>query len=491
MASLRRLTTERAAYAILFMLLFAMASGPALDPDMFWHIRLGQQSLETGEFVYADGFSHTAAGSTHKNHSWLAQPVMALIWRAAGHLGMTLYVAGLAVTGMAALYRAGGGSVYISGFALVLGGACAAAFWSPRPQMFTFCFSALLLLLLRSLKRGSGPPRWILPLLMWLWASLHGGYIVGYVIIAAFLVGESLNRVSGLREDAMAWPRIRRLFGWALLSLALLPISPLGLDVFTAPLETLGISGLRDFIQEWGSPDFAQPRSWPLIALICALLATSRASRRRLDFGEWLLIGGTLVMALVSARHVSLFVVAALPALCADFYAICQRKGWILPTRQLESPMRSALNAMLIGLVALGTLAHLAYVSSQDTIDEVMAMHYPLGAVAYLKAAELDGKLFNSYNWGGYLLLALPEHPVFIDGRADLHRDTLPEYVAAYGTGAWAEVFARHDIGIALIERGGLLDQRLSVDTGWRQVYADALTSVYARDTTGPGGGSP
>ncbi len=489
---LRRLTTERAAVAILVMLLFAMACRPALDPDMWWHIRLGQQSLETGAFVYADSFSHSAAGQVHKNHSWLAQVVMALAWQAAGHLGMTLFVAALAVAGMLALYWAGGGSVYASGFALALGAACAAAFWSPRPQMFTFFFSALLMLLLRSMKREGGAPIWSLPLLIWLWANLHGGYIVAGLFIAGHALGEGLNRVFGGRESAISGPRLMRLCGWALLSLAVLPIHPLGLDVFNAPFETLGISGLREYIQEWGAPDFAQPMNWPLVILFCALLATSRASRRGIDLGEWLLVGGTLAMALVSARHVSLFVVAALPILCADLDALCQRKGWVIPRRKAETPLRAALNALLISLVALGTLAHVAHVTSRATLNEALALNYPVGAVEHLKDSQLDGRLFNSYNWGGYLLFNLPEYPVFIDGRADLHRDTLPDYVAAaFGAPAWDEIFARRDIGIALIETGGLLDQGLEADVRWRQIYRDALASVYALDYARQGSDAP
>ncbi len=488
---MRRLTTERAAVLIVFLLLFAMASRVAVDPDMWWHIRLGRQSIETGDIVYADRFSHTKMGSIHKNHSWLAQVVMALLWRQGGHLGLTVFVSSLAVGGMVFVYLGGRGSIYMQGFVLVLGSACAAAFWSPRPQMFTFLFAALLFFLLQRLKRRGRTPVWSLPVLMWLWANLHGGYMVGYLFISAFVLGEWLNRLLGAGESVVALPRVKRLCWVTLLSLALLPINPLGLDVFTAPFETLGISGLRDFIQEWQSPDFAQPAAWSFVILAVALLGASWAGGRRFDFSEFLLAGGTMFMALFSARHLSLFAITAAPVIATHFDAILERKGGRITRRAVETPIRLALNIALVFLVALGTVAHVAYVSRPETVDQSLALNYPVAAVEYLKATAFEGKLFNSYNWGGYLILKSPNFPVFIDGRTDLHRDSLAEYTAAFGTPAWTEVFARHEIDIALIETGGPLAWRLAADENWQQVYQDDVASIYTLIGGDRGGEGP
>ena len=477
---LRRLTTERAALMILAPLLLAMSSRPALDPDMFWHIRLGQQSIASGDFVYLDSFSHTRAGSVHKNHSWLAQVVMARIWQAGGHAGMTLYVAALAAGGMLLLCLASRGSVYLRAFVLVLGAASAAVFWSPRPQMFTFFLAALLVLLLRRWQHGERAPLYCLPLLMWLWANLHGGYVVGYLFIGAYILGAFLDCLARRCEPAVDRSQLKRICLWTLVSLALLPIHPLGLDVVSAPLDTLGIANMRELILEWQSPDFSQPRTWPLVTLLIALIAAGKASGGRLNLSELLLLGGTLFMALVSARHISLFAIAAVPVVCADLDAALGRKGWQIPQRCLETPLRAAVNLALVCLVALGALAHLAYVTSGETLRRTLAMNYPAGAVAYLKAAPLAGKLFNSYNWGGYLLLELPEYAVFIDGRADLYGDLLSEYaVAAYGAPGWEDVFSEHGIEIALIESASPLAARLDEDGRWRSAYQDEVASVY------------
>ena len=481
-AMLRRLTTERTAIIIVFLLLFAMASRVAVDPDMWWHIRLGQHIRETGESVYADPFSHTHTGVVHKNHSGLAQVLIYVCWSVGGHLGMTLFVSITAVGGMLLIHQAGRGSIYMQGFVLVLGAACASAFWSPRPQMFTFVLAATLLLLLKRLKRRGSAPLWLLPLLMWFWGNLHGGYIIGYVFIIAYVVGEWLNNVVGVNEPALAPNLIRRLCGVFLLSLLLLPLNPLGLSVFTVPFETVAISGLRSLIQEWQPPDFTQPITWSVVLLLALFLASVWASRLRFDVSEWLLVAGTLIMALHAGRNISLFAIATVPAVTTHLDDVLTRKGWTIRSRTRETPCRVALNLALISLVALGALAQVRYVSSANTVDNTLELNYPVSAVQYLNASNLEGNIFNSYNWGGYLISEAARFPVFIDGRTDLYRDFLAEYTAAaFGTPAWSDVLARHDIGIVLIETDGALAARLDTATDWQRAYRDAMSSIFVR----------
>ena len=477
---MRRLTTERAAIIIVHLLLIALASRVAIDPDMWWHLRLGEGILDGGKFVYADSFSHTLAGGPHKNQNGFAQLLMVACWRAGGHKGMTLFTAILAVGGMHLVYRAGRGSIYMQGFVLVLGATCAAAFWSPRPQMFTFVGAAALLFWLRRLKAHGDAPLWPLPLLLWFWGNLHGGYIIGYVFIAGFVLGEWLRRLTG--GAGLAPQVLRRLCGFTLLSLLLLPINPLGASVYTAPFETLAIPGLRSFIQEWQPPDFAQPITWSLVGLLALLLLSAFASGRRIDISAWLLAGGTLFMALYSSRHLSLFAIAAVPLLTSQMDDCLARIGWTLARRETEAPSRVALNLALICLVAVGTLAHVNHVSSASTVARAIARNYPVGALPVLKAETSRGRLFNSYNWGGFLIFHAPGIPVFIDGRTDLYRDALGEYIsAATGGPGWRAVFAGHDIGIALIEADSPLAGQLELAADWAVGYQDVVARVYLR----------
>ena len=481
LSCLLSLTTERCAKLIVFALLAAMASRVSLDPDMWWHLRLGEQIANGGAPVYADVYSHTRLGEIHYNHSWLAQAVMFGAWRLAGHLGLTALTSTLATAGMFFLYRAGRGGIYAQGFVLVFGAACAAAFWSPRPQMFTFLFSAVLIFILFDLKRrGRDRLWWLLPL-MWLWGNCHGGYIIGYGLIAAFVTGEAMNRALALGERRAAPGTIRKLAAIALLSLLAMPLNPLGLEVFAVPFDTISVAGLRQYILEWQSPDFSQANTWGFLILLFLLVASTLASRRRPDATESILVLGALAMALLSARNLSLFAVVATPIASHRLDLALKRRAWSIPRREREAPARVVINLILLAMVCLGTWLHIAQVTSENTVKMAAARNYPVEAARQLTAAALEGKLFNSYNWGGYLIFAAPGQPVFIDGRADLHRDALADYVSALGSPGWRDIFEKWDIAIALIETTSSLAAQLEAAEDWRRHYADDVASVYVR----------
>jgi hypothetical protein len=68
--------------------------------------------------------------------------------------------------------------------------------------------------------------------------------------------------------------------------------------------------------------------------------------------------------------------------------------------------------------------------------------------VDYLEENPPNGKLFNSYNWGGLLMFLLPNIPVFVDGRTDLYGDDfLREYFRSYlGASDWRDILEEYDI---------------------------------------------
>jgi hypothetical protein len=106
-----------------------------------------------------------------------------------------------------------------------------------------------------------------------------------------------------------------------------------------------------------------------------------------------------------------------------------------------------------------------------------------VNAVEYLKVEKPPGKLFNSYNWGGYLIWALPEYPVFVDGRTDLYNDELIEQWMEIMNAkkGWQVLLARFGIGVILIENGSTLDRALQVERGWERIYKDPLAVIYKK----------
>ena len=107
----------------------------------------------------------------------------------------------------------------------------------------------------------------------------------------------------------------------------------------------------------------------------------------------------------------------------------------------------------------------------------------PVAAAQAVAQASPPGRLFNSYNFGGYLVWALRDYPVFVDGRTDLYNDEIiSEWLAAMrAEPGWAEILDRRGIGVVLVEPDAPLAAVLEGEAGWEVLYRDALAVVYWR----------
>jgi hypothetical protein len=111
---------------------------------------------------------------------------------------------------------------------------------------------------------------------------------------------------------------------------------------------------------------------------------------------------------------------------------------------------------------------------------------FPVRAVERLSEIGTSGPVFNQMHWGGYLLYAAPDIPVFIDGQTDFYGEELArEYLMAVnGQAGWHDVLDRHGVEWTLIGTRQPLAQLLALDAEWSRVYADRVAVVYRRDAT-------
>jgi len=219
--------------------------------------------------------------------------------------------------------------------------------------------------------------------------------------------------------------------------------------------------------------------------LLFATLGAAGTSPRRLTWTEFLLVSGTAFLALTAARNMAVFAVAATPVLTIHLDALLTARGWVLRPLASATPRMAFVNALLIGLVSLVVLLYgLGLFIDEDKVREAMALSLPVDAVEALNEAAPAGNLFNSYNWGGYLSLFAPDHPVFVDGRTDLYGDeflTQQYYRAAVGAPGWQDTLRRYDIGAVLIEPESGLAYTLREDSNWRAAYEDDLAVLFVR----------
>ncbi|MEP7357174.1 MAG: hypothetical protein ABI847_08040 [Anaerolineales bacterium] len=488
---MRALTLPRLALALVFVGIFAMAFRPSVDTDTWWHLRAGAWMVAHGQVLTHDAFSTTRLGQAWINHSWLSQIPMYLAWQALGYAGLNLFTAALVTAAFWFVYRQCEGSAYLKAFCLILAAAASAVFWSARPQLTSFLLVSIFACLVWEFRWRGRNRLWLLPPLMLLWVNLHGGFAIGFILLLVTLAGQVIDRLLHAGQPGvLGWRGLGALALATAGCLVVVPLNPYGFQLYLYPLRTVSIGVLQNFIQEWQSPNFHMLGAQVFVWLLLATLAAIGLSRRRMLFTDLALLGAFTYLALLAGRNIAMAALIAAPILTrhmaawlSDLHAEHPRLAAVLdPTP--SAGRWPVLNWALLGLALLAALLKVADASLPSTNEMALAAYLPMKAADFVQQAQPPGPMFNSYNWGGYLVWRLyPDYPVFVDGRTDLYDDALlTEYLdVAAGRSDYASVLAKYGIKLVFVEQDSLLADRLLGDPAWRQLYRDERAVVYER----------
>ena len=131
------------------------------------------------------------------NHEWLAEVTTALAYDCAGGLGLVVLKVSLLAFAFYFLSRAisSQGAAPVGRYALLAVAAVASIgrIQTMRPQIFSFTATALLLLLLTRSAPVSLLRSVSIAALFAVWANLHGGWIVGLLILALWVASQVLS----------------------------------------------------------------------------------------------------------------------------------------------------------------------------------------------------------------------------------------------------------------------------------------------------------
>ena len=464
------------------ILVFALGARLVIDTDVWWHIRAGATTLDSG-VIRHDPFSFTKAGVAWIDHSWGSEVIMNLLWRLLGYGGLELMTGALALVGGWLVFRMSRGGTYLRALAVALASLTASIFWTPRPQMFSYALTAAVLYVLY-LRRARGiDALWLLPVLMLAWANLHGAFAIGFVMIAATIVGESLeNLVARDERGHLGWTAVRKLTLVGAVSVAAVCVNPYGPRLLGVPFATAGGS-FTGQIEEWQAPDFARAGFWPFGVMLALLIVSLVVSRKRAGWTDLILCAVATLLALSAGRNVSIFAVVVTPVLTYHLGGLLEERGWVVrPMRRASRPV-AALNAVLILIV--GGIAATFVLEPFDSgkLEAAKRSTLPVDAVSYLQEHPPNGRLFNEYAFGGYLIYALPDVPVFVDGRSDLYGGAfLDEYLSiSSGAPGWERQLERYGVGTVLVPRFSGLSTVLRDSADWKVAYEDGLASVFER----------
>lgn len=403
--------------------LFAIKSFLYVDPDFGWRIKTGEYILENG-IPKKDIFTYTMPSFPFVDHAWSLDVMVAKLYPTVGQLGLAIaaaifpllgiwlvmstrrtqkngdYLAKVRFSFFRKRFTLSISSLGFFAFApFLLGVSILLLFAGIRVQVVSWLlFSILISVSMRD--EIWQKAKFIAPLIFLLWANVHGSFLAGIVALFLILV---LRLFRTKRFVAFDW----LIF---LACIAATFINPYQSGVWREAWSSASDSKLRWSIVEWMPAlmvfDFS------MIMFISLSLSLAWRYRRKYQLEEIGLYLFFLAQAILSRRHLPLWVVVAVPFTIEGFYFLSREAskykfGLERFLILYKITWVASLAAFCVGIV-------FAIVGASYLNDEEF---YPKEAVAYLFDNPPQGEVFSEYGWGGYLVWKMPGRKVFIDGR--------------------------------------------------------------------------
>ncbi|MDP1653400.1 MAG: hypothetical protein Q8L56_11840 [Rhodocyclaceae bacterium] len=463
------------------------------DPDFYWHIKTGEYLLLSWPLPGADVFTYTHTGSPWGLSEWLAQIVLYLVFTTTGYFGMAVWVAVLCAFCGWVTYLNCRKQMVNPVHAIIVAGVCSLFLITaaPRPYLFTFVFfSATLFVLLEFKYFRRDRLLALLPATQLLWANTHGGFFLGLVLVFLFAGSEWL-RYRLKSEGALDAVRLRKLSLWAAVSLSITLVNPEFIQLWWYPIWGTLISGDVSTINEWQSPSFHVPITQGFLALVLFFFAVQARAKHRPDLTEIVVPLVFIAGAFVSVRNMPLAALALAPFLAISLgHRTCPATTGSRDSAAYQKPLADD-HALLINwilLVVAGLALALSYPAQRKKQEAAVANYMPVGAADFLAANHISGRMFNSYQYGGYLVFRLyPAQQVFIYGKSIIYRDDRDDFIRIHdailgGRSNWKALFDRYDIDYVVCESNVALRQLLLQEGRFRLVFDDGNHSVLLKD---------
>ncbi len=478
---------EYLALLALLITFFGYFSIQVWDIDFWLHIASGRYIVETGAIPDHDPFgiysSVDAWGQIVLKSQWLGQVFLYEIHHYLGLDGVIVWRAALLTACLWLVYwrcRLVNASLAITFAMTALTGVVLQTFTGERPQLFSFLFLAVMLLLLDAWQQTQR--RWLLfllPPLFVLWANIHGGVLFGVIALGLFGVGTLLQtRIISGKFDAA---QVRLMLGVIALCAIASLLAPNGIQTFITTLKTIILadnSTLKDRTSEYATPWSMRtvlPYYWVYLMVAAASIPgfLNKASIR-----DGLFVVVIAVFSLTGSRYVPLFALAAAPYVALSLSRLL---------RMVRLPQ------LIVCLAtAIAAFGFLGYGFKQGRVFQEGALEsrYPVKAVNIIHDNRLSGKMFNTLNFGGYLDWNLPPASVqiYIDGRLlDISR-MKPYTHILWMTSAGKSYFERESFDMVLVAPGNMFTGEtypiisyLLSNPRWQLVHRDSSSFFFIR----------
>ncbi len=510
------------------ILTFATGLVPVNDYDFFWHLKTGEWIWQNKTLPDKDPFSFTSLPyekadpyrpQTILKSYWLSQLFFYSLYSLSGFKGIVISRAIVFCIILFVLWRTMAKDgidyrlriIFLIPYIFII-----REYQKERPQLFSFLFAPIVLYLLENLKEACSVQRLagskihttrytlyaILPLIMLLWANMHGGFLVGVAFIVAYLVGEWLTYLLPARyiPDATRCDNAPLRFTLvSAISIACVFLNPNTYHTITSFLiyyQSILVEVTLEFLSPLKVYSTLSPNWHSYWALLLFTFLVLVVRFRKFNIPELFILVGTAIASLSAMRYAFFFFVAAIPIIARHTKSFIVRLSQPMSS-SVKSYMKNTVNFSLP--VALFVLIYMSPLKNMPLKEDIYQDMFPSEAVSFLERNNLPGPMFNDATWGGYLIWRLyPEYKVFIDPRT-LNVEVFGQYndiieaskATAYaGLPVWKGLLKVYGINIILTPvadrySGEILPLiiELMKDDEWALVYLDNKASLFLRRT--------
>jgi hypothetical protein len=465
------------------------------DSDSALHRRLGEWIIQHRVIVHEDVLLHTYHGSSMAKE-WLSEVLFAAAGRLLGWNGFVLLAAILIATCFWLLHHqllAEGCDAPLATVLVLVAMLACSIHWLARPLLFTHLLTVVFAGQLRSFQQGRVSARQmylLLPPLMVLWVNLHGGFVVGLVLLAMYMVGSAIDAWRKLMRPGKFRSFTALLLVCGLASLA----NPSGWKLHTHILGFMRSRELSTATTEFASPNFHTVGMHGFLLLLFLLGAALLIIRPKLDATDVLLVGGWGYFALLSARNVPIFALVVTPLLAQWSGQFLQAndqswwcrlyRGWVSRVIPRTGTHGTAVVIAAVACVMLIMAKPAIAGGAPVLVTDFPPERYPTAVVDYLQAHPdmVRGEMFNYFLWGGYLEFALPKRKPFIDSRNVLYGLNLLHDFRTVDEPKpdWQAVFAKYNVGWTILPARHPLNRILELSPHWSLVFSNQQALVFS-----------
>jgi hypothetical protein len=500
---------------IIFLLFFASFLSVKLwDFDFWWHIATGRYIVTNHEIPVHDPFSFVTEENRGKFEStslrerfimrqyWLAQVIFYYIFQSAGPLGIVITRSVLLTLLLYLVFRSLKFFRVPDAFSLCL---IIPVFYlflhkytGERPVLFSFIFPVIIFLIIEDYLKTRSRRIYLLPPVMLVWANLHGGFVLGIVIIGVYLAAETLKFL--LKRDALGQRDLLVFIGTGVAAIVASALNPNG--YLALPMFHPKYNIFTEQIQEYQSLyrmyfSKAMPLAPEIVVVMIIFALVLLARFRRMALSHLLLLLGLFVLAIQHQRFLAFastvgMAIAGKEILAA--YAYLRERVALLKREHL---------AKVGSLFFLGILiifaVRISYrlIESDMKLGEMYMHNDAVGAVNFIERNGIQGRMFNSDAFGGYAIWKLyPGKKVFADTR-QIDIATTVEYVTIISGNdtmvgskpLWEKLLDMYNINFAVLKpihyHGGLNDliAKMIENDRWVPVYIDGAYFLFVRDS--------